>query len=230
MSTLAIAPATYKKLPYDPIKDFAPVGLVGSAQFALIAHPGLGTTTLPDLIKLVKNKNGQMSYGSAGIGTPHHLMMEIFLKMIDANAQHVPYRGTTPALTDLISGQISFMMSDLSASLGAIQDGKLKAYGVIAPSRIKSLPDMPTIAEAGLPGFSGSAWFSVVAPAGTPTTTVEKLNNIMTAYLRGPEAQEKLNALAITPVTSTPRELEAFLPAEIAKWAKVVKDAGVEPQ
>lgn len=230
VSTLAIVPATYKKLPYDPVKDFAPVGLVGSAQFALLANPGLGVATLPELIALLKNKSGQLSYGSSGIGTPHHLLMEMFLKTVDAQAQHVPYRGTTPALTDLVSGQVSLMMSDLSASLGLIQEGKLKVYGVLAPERIKTIPDMPTIAEAGLPGFTTAAWFSVVVPAGTPRPIVEKLNEIMTAYLRSAEAQDKLNALAISPVTSTPQELEAFIPTEIIKWAKAAKDAGIEPQ
>ncbi len=230
VSTLAIAPAIYKKLPYDPVKDFAPVGLVGSAQFALLANPGLGVSTLTELIKLIKSKNGELSYGSSGIGTPHHLLMEMFLRMIDAKAQHIPYRGTAPALTDLISGQISLMMSDLSASLGAIQDGRLKLYSVVAPQRFKAFPNVPTIAEAGFPGFAAGAWFSVVVPAGTPPPIIDKLNNVMSTYLRGFEAQEKLNALAIAPVTSTPQELATLIPTEIVKWAKAVKDARIEPQ
>ena len=124
VTTLAIGPAIYKKLPYDTVKDFAPVGLVGSAQFALVANPNIGAPTLPDLIALVKSKNGQMSYGTSGASTPHHLLMEMFLQQIGAKAQHVPYRGSVPAMTDVISGQIPFMMVDLAVAMGAIRGGQ----------------------------------------------------------------------------------------------------------
>jgi tripartite-type tricarboxylate transporter receptor subunit TctC len=230
VTTLAIGPAIYKKLPYDTVKDFAPVGLVGSAQFGLVANPNIGTPTLPDLIALVKAKNGQMSYGTSGASTPHHLLMEMFLHQIGAKAQHVPYRGSVPALTDVISGQIPFMMVDLAVAMGAIQEGKVKVYGVTSPTRIKAMPETPTIAEAGLPGFAATGWFSVVARAGTPRPVVDKLNGVLMPYLKRPEVQDRLNAAAITPLTSTPDELEKFIPAEIEKWAKVVKDAGIEPQ
>ena len=230
VTTLAIGPAIYKKLPYDTVKDFAPVGLVGSAQFALVANPNIGAPTLADLIALVKSKNGQMSYGTSGASTPHHLLMEMFLHMIGAKAQHVPYRGSVAALTDVISGQIPFMMVDLAVAMGAIQEGKLKVYGVTSPNRIKAMPDLPTIAEAGLPGYGTNGWFSVVVAAGTPRPIIDKLNGVLMPYLKRPDVQDRLNALAITPLTSTPEELEKFIPAEIAKWAKVVKDAGIEPQ
>jgi tripartite-type tricarboxylate transporter receptor subunit TctC len=230
VTTLAIGPSIYKKLPYDTVKDFAPVGLVGSAQFALVANPNIGAPTLPDLIALVRSKNGQMSYGTSGASTPHHLFMEMFLKAIGAKAQHVPYRGSVAALTDVISGQIPFMMVDLAVAMGAIREGKVKAYGVTSATRIKAMPELPTIAEAGLPGFAATGWFSVVMAAHTPRPIVDKLNGVMMAYLRKPEVQDKLNTLAITPLTSTPDELEKFIPAEIAKWAKVVKDAGIQPQ
>src|SRR4051812_4590246 len=230
VTTMAIGPAIYKKLPYDTVKDFAPVGLVGSAQFALIANPNIGAPTLPDLIALVKSKNGQMSYGTSGASTPHHLLMEMFLHQIGAKAQHVPYRGSVPAMTDVISGQIPFMMVDLAVAMGPIQEGKLKVYGVTSPNRIKAMPDLPTIAEAGLPGYGTNGWFSVVVAAGTPRPIIDKLNGILMPYLSRPDVQDRLNALAITPLTSTPEELEKFIPAEIEKWAKVVKDAGIEPQ
>jgi tripartite-type tricarboxylate transporter receptor subunit TctC len=230
VTTLAIGPAIYKKLPYDTVKDFAPVGLVGSAQFALIANPNIGAPTLPDLIALVKSKNGQMSYGTSGASTPHHLLMEMFLHQIGAKAQHVPYRGSVPAMTDVISGQIPFMVVDLAVAMGPIQEGKLKVYGVTSPNRIKAMPDLPTIAEAGLPGYGTNGWFSVVVAAGTPRPIIDKLNGVLMPYLKRPDVQDRLNALAITPLTSTPEELEKFIPAEIEKWAKVVKDAGIEPQ
>jgi tripartite-type tricarboxylate transporter receptor subunit TctC len=230
VTTLAIGPSIYKKLPYDTVKDFAPVGLVGSAQFALVANPNIGAPTLPELIALVKSKNGQMSYGTSGASTPHHLFMEMFLKMIGAKAQHVPYRGSVPALTDVISGQIPFMMVDLAVAMGAIREGKVKAYGVTSATRVKAMPDLPTIAEAGLPGFAATGWFSVVVAAGTPRPIIDKLNGVLMPYLKRPEVQDRLNTLAITPLTSTPDELEKFIPAEIAKWATVVKDAGIQPQ
>jgi tripartite-type tricarboxylate transporter receptor subunit TctC len=230
VTTLAIGPSVFKTLPYDTVKDFAPIGLVGSAQFALVANPNIGAPTLPDLIKLIKSKNGQMSYGTSGASTPHHLFMEMFLKAIDARAQHVPYRGSVPAMTDVISGQIPFMMLDLAVAMGPIKDGKLKVYGVTSATRIKAMPEVPTIAEAGLPGFAATGWFSVVARAGTPRPIIDKLNGVLMPYIKRPDVQDRLNTLAITPLTSTPDELEKFIPAEIAKWAKVVKDAGIQPQ
>jgi tripartite-type tricarboxylate transporter receptor subunit TctC len=230
VTTLAIGPSIYKKLPYDTVKDFTPIGLVGSAQFALIANPSLGARTLRDLIALVKSRSGQMSYATSGASTPHHLFMEMFLKEIGAKAQHVPYRGSGPALTDVISGQIPFMMVDLAVAMPAIQSGKVIAYGVTSPERVKAMPNIPTIAEAGLPGFAATGWFSVVAAAGTPRPIVDKLNAILMAYLKQPQVQDKLSAVAIEPRTSTPDELARYIPAEIAKWAKVVKDAGIEPQ
>ena len=197
VTTLAIGPAIYKKLPYDTVKDFAPVGLVGSASFALVANANIGAPTLPDLIKLIKSKNGQMAYGTSGASTPHHLFMEMFLKMIDAKAQHVPYRGSVPAMTDLITGQIPMMMIDLAVAAPQILEGKLKAYGVTSATRIKSMPDLPTIAEAGLPGFAATGWFSVVVAAGTPRPIIDKLNGVLMPYLKRPDVEDKLQALAI---------------------------------
>ena len=146
ITTLAIGPAVFKSLPYDTVKDFAPVALVGSAQFALVANPSLGANTLPELIALIKSKSGQISYATSGASTPHHLFMEMFLKTIDAKAQHVPYRGSGPALTDVISGQVPMMMVDLAVALPQIRAGKVKSYGVTSPQRVKAAPEIPTIA------------------------------------------------------------------------------------
>jgi tripartite-type tricarboxylate transporter receptor subunit TctC len=230
VTTLAIGPSVYKALPYDTVKDFAPISLVGSAQFALVANPALGANTLPELIALIRSKPGQLSYGTSGASTPHHLFMEMFLKMIDGKAQHVPYRGSVPALTDVVTGQIQFMMVDLAVAIPMIREGKVRAYGVTSPTRVRAMPDIPTIAEAGLPGYAATGWFSVVARAGTPRSTVDKINQVLTAYLKRPDVQDKLQAFAIEPLTSTPDELETFIPAEITKWAKVVKDAGITPE
>ena len=230
VTTMAIGPAIYKKLPYDTVKDFAPVGLVGSAQFALIANRDVGAPTLTDLINLIKSKNGQIAYASAGASTPHHLLMEMFLHQIGARAQHVPYRGSVAAMTDVLSGQIPMMVVDLAVAMGPIREGKLKVYGVTSTERVKAMPDLPTLAEAGLPGYGANGWFSVVVAAGTPRPIIDKLNGILMPYLKQPAVQDRLNGVAITPLTSTPDQLAKLIPAEIIKWAKVVKDAGIEPQ
>jgi tripartite-type tricarboxylate transporter receptor subunit TctC len=230
VTTMAIGPNIRKSLPYDTVKDFTPIGLVGSSQFALVANPGLGAPTLADLIALIRSKNGQMSYATSGASTPHHLFMEMFLHMIGAKAIHVPYRGSVPALTDVISGQIPFMVVDLAVAIQPIQEGKVKAYGVTSVTRVKAMPDLPTIAEAGLPGYGASGWFSVVGPAGMPRPIVDKLNGVLTAFVNQPETQDKMNAIAITPLTSTPDELARLIPVEIKKWAQVVKDAGIAPE
>jgi tripartite-type tricarboxylate transporter receptor subunit TctC len=231
VTTLAIGPSIYKSLPYDTVKDFAPIGLVASAQFGLVAHPSLGANSLRELITVIKSKPpGELSFGTSGASTPHHLFMEMFLKMIDAKATHVPYRGSVPALTDVIAGRIPMMMVDLTIAIPHIKEGRVKGYGVTSPTRIKALPDLPTIAEAGLPGYSARGWFSVVARAGTPRPIVERINGILTDYLKRPDVNDKLQGLAIDVLTSTPDELAAFIPAEIEKWAKVVKDAGIVPE
>jgi tripartite-type tricarboxylate transporter receptor subunit TctC len=230
VTTLALGPNIYKTLPYDTVKDFAPIGLVGSSQFGLVANPKLGAATLAELIALIKSRDGLMSYASSGASTPHHLFMEMFLKMIGAKAQHVPYRGSVPALTDVIAGQIPIMIVDLAVAIPAINEGKVKIYGVTSTERIKAMPDVPTIAEAGVPGYGGTPWFSVVAPAGTPRPIIDKLNRVLTTFISRPETQDKMNALAISPWTSTPDELAQFIPAEIKKWAQVVKDAGITPE
>jgi tripartite-type tricarboxylate transporter receptor subunit TctC len=230
VTTLAIGPSVYKSLPYDTVKDFAPVGLVGSAEFALVAKSALGPRTLPELIALIRARPGELSYGSSGRSTPHHLFMEMFLKMIGGTAQHVPYRGSLPALTDVVAGRIDMMMVDLAVGMPMIASGKVRAYGVTSPARVKAAPDIPTIAEAGLPGYAATGWFSVVARAGTPRSVIDKLDGVLMAYLARPDIAERLEALAINPLTSTPEELTRFVPAEIAKWAQVVKSAGITPE
>ena len=230
VTTLAMGPSVHKSLPYDTVKDFAPIGLVGSAQFALVANPQVPAGSLAELIAFIKSKDGALSYATSGAATPHHLFMAMFLKMIGAGAQHVPYRGSVPALTDVISGQVQIMIVDLAVAMPFINEGKVKAFGVTQTTRSKAMPDLPTIAEAGLPGYAARPWFSVVAPAGTPRPIIDKLNHLLMAFINRPETQDRMNELAITPWTSTPDELARFIPAEIEKWAQVVKDAGITPE
>jgi tripartite-type tricarboxylate transporter receptor subunit TctC len=229
-TTLAMGPSVHKSLPYDPLKDFAPIGLVGSAQFALVANPQVPAATLPELIAFIRSKDGQLSYASSGAATPHHLFMAMFLKMIGAKAQHVPYRGSVAALTDVISGQVPTMIVDLAVAMPAINEGKVKAFGLTGSTRIKAMPDLATIADAGVAGYAARPWFSVVAPAGTPRPTIDRLNALLMAFIRRPDTQDKMDAVAITPWTSTPDELARFIPAEIEKWAQVAKDAGITPE
>ncbi len=228
-TTLATGPSVFKSMPYET-RDFAPIGLVGSAQFALVANPAIAASTLPELIALIKSRNGEMSYATAGNSTPYHLFMELFLNMIGAKAQHVPYRGSVAALTDVVSGQVPFMIADLPVSLPLVRGGKLKAFGVTSRERFSAAADIPTIAEAGVPGYAASGWFAVVARAGTPRPIVERINAVLTAYLARPDVRDTLRARGIEPLTSTPEDLERFIASETVKWAQVIKDAGIEKQ
>ena len=181
-TTLATNVSIYKSLPYDPINDFAPVALVGSAYFLLVANPSVPAKTLPELIAYIKSQPpGSLSYGTSGAGTPHHLFMELFMKMTGTKMQQVPYRGSAPALTDVISGVIPLMIVDLTPALPLIADGRIRAFGVTAASRVKTAPDIPTIAEAGLPGYAAQGWFGVVARAGTPKPIIDTLNGVSTS-------------------------------------------------
>jgi len=230
-TTLATNPSIYKALPYDPINDFAPVSLVGSAYFLLVANPSVSAKTLPELIAWIKAQpSGSLSYGTSGAGTPHHLFMELFMKMTDTKMQQVPYRGSAPALTDVMSGVLPLMIVDLTPALPLIQAGRIRAFGLTSSARVKSAPDIPTIAEAGLPGYAAQGWFGVVAKSGTPRPILDRLNAVLTAYIKKPDVQERLEAIGIQPLTSTVDEFQKFIPEEIKKWGQVIRDAGIQPQ
>jgi tripartite-type tricarboxylate transporter receptor subunit TctC len=227
LSTLAISPSMYKSVSYDPIQDFTPIGLAGRLQFVLVAHPSVPANTLAELIALVRSKSGQMSYASAGVGTAHHLFMELFLTMAGLKLQHVPYRGSLAALTDVVGGQVPLMMCDLTPALPMIRDGKLKAYGIAGPARVVNAPDIPTIAESGLPGYEADGWFAVVARAGTPKAIVDTLGGLLRGVFARPDVRERLLKIGIEPLTSTPEELENHIASELAKWGKITRDAGI---
>jgi tripartite-type tricarboxylate transporter receptor subunit TctC len=229
-STLAVSPNMYKSIPYDPVKDFAPIGLAGRLQFVLVAHPSVQANSLAELIALVREKPGEMSYASAGTGSAHHLFMEMFLSMAGLKAQHVPYRGSLSGLSDVVGGQVALMMCDLTPALPMIRDGKLKVFGLAGPQRVTMAPDIPTIAESGLPGYAGTGWFSVVTRAGTPKPVVDKLNGLLVNLFARTSVQEKFLKIGIEPLTSTPEELERHIAAELAKWGKVVKEAGISAE
>ena len=229
-ATLAISPYVFKSIPYDPVKDFAPVALVGTTDFVLVSHPSIPATTLSELIAFLKDKPGAMSYATAGIGTPHHLFMELFLKMAGLKLQHIPHRGSPAALTDVMSGQVAFMMCDFTPALPMIQEGKVKAFAVAAPARVAFAPDIPTIAESGLPSYAATGWFAIMARAGTPRPIIDALNDALTAHLKRPEVRERLARLGMRPLTSTPEELARHAAAEMVKWGQVARDAGISPE
>jgi len=226
-TTLAMNPALYNKLSYNP-DDFAPVALVGSAYFVLLANPSVPAKTLPELITYIKSQPpGSLSYGSSGAGTPHHLFMEMFLSMIGAKMTHVAYRGSVPALTDVVAGTIPMMIVDLTPAQQLIEAGKVRAFGVTSPARAKPAPNIPTIAEAGLPGYAGEGWFGVIARKGTPKPIIDTLNKTISDYIRRPEIAEKVLATGIQPRTGTVEDFAAFIPVEQKKWAKVIADASI---
>lgn len=231
VTTLAIVPNVTKNLSYDPIRDFAPVSLVGRPDWVLVVHPSLGVSTVQELIAYVKQRPpGSLSYATGGFGSPHHMFMELFLTMTGLAMQAVPYRGSVPALTDVLAGHVPMMFVDMPPAIQFIEDGKLRALAVPWSERSKRLPNIPTMAEAGVPGYAARTWFSVVARAGTPPPVIQTLNRAIKAHLTRPDVAAKLRGLAIEPLTSTPEELAALIRSELVKWGRVAKEAGIEPR
>jgi len=229
-ASLSIAPSLYSKLPYDPVKDFAPVSLIATAPSILIAHPALPVRTVKDVIALAKAKPGQLNFASAGIGTPPHLAGELFKSMAGVSIVHVPYKGGGPALTDLLAGQVEMYFSGISSALPLVKDGKLRGIAVTSAKRTSIMPEMPTIAESGIAGYEVGNWYAIVAPARTPEVVVARLHGEIVKVLGIAEMKKRLVELGADPVGSTPEELARYQQAELAKWAKVVKAAGIRPE
>jgi tripartite-type tricarboxylate transporter receptor subunit TctC len=227
-TTLAINKALYRKLPYDPTKDFAPIGLVAGVPFALIVNPTIPAKTLPEFIAYAKSKPG-LSYGSAGNGSPQHLGAEMLKSSAGIDVRHVPYRGSVPAMLDVIAGHIPFMVVDLQPALQQIREGKVRVLGVTTPKRVSIAPDIPTLAEAGLAGFELVAWQGVVAPAGTPRPIVDALAAQLAKLMADPPTRERLIKLSLEPLPpSTPDSFAAYIGTEVERWAVIVKNSGAE--
>ena len=227
-TTLAINKTLYKNLPYDPVKDFAPVGLVAGVPFALIINPTIPAKTLTEFIAYAKSKPG-LAYGSAGNGSPQHLGAEMIKTAAGIDIRHVPYRGSVPAMLDVIAGHIPFMVVDLQPALQQIREGKVRVLGVTTPKRVAAAPDIPTIAEAGLAGFELVAWQGVVAPAGTPRAIVDQLAAQLGKLMADPATRDKLTALSLEPLPpSTPDSFAAYIKTEVDRWAVIVKNSGAE--
>jgi tripartite-type tricarboxylate transporter receptor subunit TctC len=227
-TTLAINKTLYKKLPYDPVKDFAPISLVAAVPFALIINPTIPAKTLAEFIAYAKANPG-LAYGSAGNGSPHHLGAEMLRSAAGIDIRHVPYRGSVPAMLDVIAGHIPFMVVDLQPALQQIREGKIKVLGVTASKRVAAAPDIPTIAESGLPGYELVAWQGIVAPSGTPRPIVDALAAQIAKLLSAPETKDKLTTLALEILPgSTPDSFAAFIKSEVDRWADIVKKSGAE--
>jgi len=228
VGTHAINASLYAKMPYDHIRDFVPVILVAGVPNVLVVNPSVPVNSVQELIAYAKANPGKLNFASSGSGTSIHLSGELFKVMAGVQMTHVPYKGSAPAVQDLIGGQVQLMFDNLPPSLPQIKAGKLRALAVTSATRAPALPDTPTIAEAGLPGFEASSWFGLLAPAGTPPAIVAKLNAEVAKWLATPEAREKLARQGANAAGGTPEDFAKHIAAETAKWAKVVKDSGAK--
>jgi tripartite-type tricarboxylate transporter receptor subunit TctC len=225
-TTLAINASLYKKLPYDPAKDFTAIGLVANVPFVLVANPSLKVKSMKDFIALAKSEPGKLNYGSAGNGSPHHLFMELLKSMSGINVTHVPYKGSAPAMMDLLSNHVSVMISDLAPALSQIRSGKVVPLGVTTETRLDALPEVPTIAEAGVPDYSATAWQGIVGPAGMPADVVKNLSDELRAFSADAETKAAFTKVGLQPASDTPSEFDAYIKSEIGRWAGVVRSAG----
>lgn len=225
---LTINPSLFSRLPFDAQRDFSPITLAASVMNVLVVHPSLPVNSVKDLIRFAAARPGQLTYASAGNGSASHLAMELFKQMAHVEITHIPYKGATPGVTDLLGGHVHMMLIGLPAALPQARAGKLKALGVSSPRRSPIAPDLPTISESGLPGFDVVNWLGVLAPAGTLRETTAKLNDEIVKILRQPDTKERLLAQGFDPIGSTPEEFAAYMKSETAKWAKVVKAAGAK--
>lgn len=226
LGTLAINVTLFPRLPYDPVKSFAPITLVAGTPLLLVAHPSLPAKSVKQLIALARANPGQINCASAGTGGPTHLACEIFKTMTNIDIVHVPYKGNVPALTALASGETHIMFTNLLTPAPFIKTGRLRGIAVTSSKRQPAMPDIPTVAEAGVPGFEVSGWYGVLAPAGTPREIITRLNAEIVKIMRLPDVQQIFVRQGIEIFTSTPERFGAHIRSEIAKWSKVVKSAG----
>jgi tripartite-type tricarboxylate transporter receptor subunit TctC len=226
--SLTILPHLHKNIAYDPIRDFAPVSLVCIGPFLLLTHPAVPVRTVKDLIALAKSEPGKLNYASAGNGTPNHLAMEMFKSMAGVNITHVPYKGAPQAVTDLIGGSVELMFNSIPPALPHIRSGRLKLLAVASVRRSAQLLDVPTVSEAGVPGFEAITWFGLLAPAKTPKQIVARLNELIVKVVRAPELKSQFEILGYDAVGGSPDEFAAFIRAESEKYAKVVKLSGAK--
>lgn len=230
VSTLATIPALYKSVPYDALRDFAPISQVVSVPNVLVVHPSLPARSVKELIALGKSRPGDLVAGSAGTGTSPHLSLELFKSMAGIDMVHVPYKGSGPGLVALVSGEVAVLFPSASSATPHIKAKRVRPLGVTTATRTEALPDVPSIAEAGLPGYEATQWFGVLAPAGTPRAIVDRLHAEIVAALKSPDVVKQFSTQGAQIVGSSPEQFAAYIRAETQKWAKVVKAAGIKPQ
>ena len=230
IGVLAINKSLYEKMGYDQLRDYAPVGQLVTFSLLLVANPALPFTTLPELIAHVKANPGKLNYGSPGTGGSPHMAMELFAKTADIKLVHIPYKGSAAATTDVVGGQLQLIFGDPPAALGHVRSGRLRALGISGPVRVRAAPDIPTIAEAGLPGFAVTSYLGIVAPARTPATIVTRINTDINRITAQADTLTRIDAMGAQPKTGTPEEFSALIRSETVRWAKVVADAGLKAQ
>ena len=224
---LAVNPSLFRKLPYDPVKDFVPITLMADGPYLMVVHPSLPVKSVKDFIALARKHPGQIVYASSGNGSGGHLAAVLLESMAHIKMLHVPYKGGGQALVDLLAGNVQMLFAPYASSKGHIQSGRVRALAVTTAKRPAAIPNLPTLAEAGVPGYDSGVWYAMLAPAGTPRAIVERLNRETLAVLKQPDYAKFLFSSAIDPVGSTPEELATYIKSEIAKYAKVIKEAGV---
>ena len=229
-STFAINPAIYQKMPYDSLRDFAPIAQMASLPMLLVVHPSLPAKSVKELVALARGRPGEITFASPGNGSSNHLNMELFLEMAGARMLHVPYKGPGPGIIDLMAGRISAMMLGSAPALPHIRSGKLRALGVTTARRAAVLPDVPTLAEAGVPGYEAVQWWGLLVSAGTATEIVARLHKDVVAVLLTQDIKERFAKEGTEIVASSPEDFAAHIRAEMAKWARVVKSAGIQPE
>ncbi len=225
--TYAVTPSLFAKMPYDAVKDLAPVAQVAAAPFILVVHPTLPVKTVKDLITLARSQPGQINYASASAGGMPHLAGELFNTMTGVKMVHIPYKGAAPATTDLLAGQVSLMFNNMLSAMPQVKNGRLRAVAVTSNKRSTALPDLPTIAET-VPGYEASGWYAALAPAATPRELISKINNDMNRIMRMPDVTQRLAGDGVEAVGTTPEQFGNYLRSEIAKWGKVVKASGAK--
>lgn len=230
LSTLAIIPAVYKSVSYDALKDFAPISQAVSVPNVLVVHPSLPARSVKELIALGKSRPRDLVGGSAGTGTNPHLSLELFRSLAGIDIVHVPYKGSGPGVVALVSGEVALFFPSLPSATPHIKAKRVRPLGVTTAKRAEALPDVPSIAEAGLPGYEATQWFGVLAPAGTPRAIVDRLHKEIVAGLKSPEVVKQLSTQGAQIVASSPEEFAEYIRAETKKWAGVVKAAGIKPQ
>ncbi len=224
---LTVNPSMFKNIPYDPIKDFIPVAMVADVPNILIVHPSVEAGSVADLIKLAKAKPGQLNYASSGNGVSNHLSMELFKMMAGVDVVHIPYKGGAPAMQDLMGGQVQLMFNNLVEALPHVESGRLRALAIATAKRSPAAPNLPTIAETGLPGYETSLWYGVVAPTGTPKAIVDKLNEAIRQVKQTPGVKDRLAKMGADPTDYSPADFAALVKQEMEKWGKVVKEANI---